>query len=120
MVAAMVGELDTSESYRLELGLAGLAVLDDLELDAVEVGHVDIDKRQLDRVVQRLLHRLLAVADTRREATRWIRDRLAALDFDEGVFLDGSDSSCMWHGGSWQIMPAHAKNITNTIGVAFG
>lgn len=50
----------------------------------------------------------------------YIRDRLVALGFDQAVFLDGSDSSCLWHGGSWRISPGEYKDETNTIGIAFG
>lgn len=49
-----------------------------------------------------------------------IRDRLFDLEFDNAVFLDGSDSSCLWHGGSWQVAPGSNKNETNTVGIAFG
>jgi len=49
-----------------------------------------------------------------------VRDRLFDLGFDHAVFFDGSDSSCLWHGGSWRIMPGSDKNETNTVGLAFG
>lgn len=49
-----------------------------------------------------------------------IRDRLFELSFTDAVFLDGSDSSCLWFDGSWRIMPGEDKDETNTIGVAFG
>ena len=49
-----------------------------------------------------------------------VRDRLVALGFDHAVFLDGSDSACLWHQGSWVVMPGSNKNETNTIGLSFG
>lgn len=49
-----------------------------------------------------------------------IRDRLFELGFTDSVFLDGSDSSCLWFDGSWRIMPGENKDETNTIGIAFG
>lgn len=48
-----------------------------------------------------------------------IRDRLFDLSFDNAVFLDGSDSSCLWFGGSWRIRPGNSKNETINSGVAF-
>lgn len=48
-----------------------------------------------------------------------IRDRLFSLGFDHAVFLDGSNSSCIWFGGRWIVRPHEYKDETNTIGVAF-
>jgi hypothetical protein len=38
----------------------------------------------------------------------FIRDRLFDLGFDQAVFLDGSDSSCLWHGGRWHVSPGES------------
>lgn len=53
-------------------------------------------------------------------ALNTVRDRLVALGFDHAVFLDGSDSACLWHNGRWVVRPGSNKNETNTIGLAFG
>lgn len=50
----------------------------------------------------------------------WIAGRLVDLGFDQGVFLDGSDSALLMLDGKLVIRPGEDKDESNTLGVGFG
>lgn len=48
-----------------------------------------------------------------------IRGKLRSAQFNNAVFLDGSDSSLLMVDGQYLIRPASNKNETNTVGIGF-
>jgi len=49
----------------------------------------------------------------------WIASRLVDLGFDQGVFLDGSDSALLMLDGKLVIRPGEDKDESNILGVGF-
>lgn len=48
-----------------------------------------------------------------------LRDKLLSAGFDNGIFLDGSDSSMLMVENTFYSRPANSKNKTNNIGIGF-